>query len=393
VRVLRRAGPWLAYVARSAAVSRHRTGSATASLVLAVAMTTGLGIMIRSFRDSVGIWLDEALPADVYVGVRGRFGERQGTVVEPTLASELQRLSGVGAATTYRRFQTELVTPAGERRISDVCVLEATPKVLGRLPLLGDADAARRQFAAGAGALASEPLAFQLSLRAGDVVTVATDAGPRALPIAGILRDYRSARGELTLPRSWYGGDAVSSLALECAPGTDADTLEGAVWRTLRAAPQDLDVATQPSIRVGSMHVFDRSFAITAALRVLCIGIAVLGIYGAFASLQLERRHEVGVLRALGAGPAHVALLVLGQTTLLGLWAGVLSLPVGIGIGHALVHVVNRGSFGWTLLEVEWPPALLGEALLLSLGAAFVAGLEPAWRMVRTAPATALRED
>ena len=74
------------------------------------------------------------------------------------------------------------------------------------------------------------------------------------------------------------------------------------------------------------------------------------------------------------------------------LWAGLLSLPVGIVMALVLVYVINRRSFGWTL-QLQVDPMILLQALLLALVAAMLAGLYTALRMARTSPAVALREE
>ncbi len=109
-------------------------------------------------------------------------------------------------------------------------------------------------------------------------------------------------------------------------------------------------------------------------------------------ALQLERTRELGVLRANGATPGQVWQLVTSQTGLMGLAAGLLSIPVGLALAVVMIFVINRRSFGWTIgLEVS--PGILLEALLLALAAALLAGLYPAWKMARTSPAVALREE
>ncbi|MGE3172793.1 MAG: FtsX-like permease family protein [Planctomycetota bacterium] len=388
-----RSGPWFAYVARSAAMSRHRTGSALAALVLAVATTIGLGMLIASFRGSLQAWIGQALPADVYASVPAGVDERDQQQLDPELAERLRALPQVGATSTYYRLLLDVAQGDGPLQATETAVLELSPRIVAELPLLAGGDAARRAFAVGAGALVTEPLAFQRGLAVGDELRVMLDGGPRTVPVAGIVRDYRSARGELMVARRWYGSAPIGSLALECAPGTDAADLAAYARGAITGADQVVIVAEQRELRARSLELFDRTFAITAALRVLAIAIAVLGIYGAFAALQHERAAEVGLLRALGAGPRQVVLLVLGQTGLLGAAAGLLALPVGYGLGLVLVHVVNRGSFGWTLVEVALPARVAFEGVALAVVAALCAGVEPAWRMVRTAPAAALRED
>jgi putative ABC transport system permease protein len=120
--------------------------------------------------------------------------------------------------------------------------------------------------------------------------------------------------------------------------------------------------------------------------------VAFVGIYAAFAALQLERAGEIGLLRCLGARPRQIGFVVLGQTALLGLIAGLLALPLGVLLGHVLAHVINRVSFGWTLVTVSVPWSALGEVLVLAIVAATLAGLQPAWRFARMRPAEGLRE-
>ena len=76
----------------------------------------------------------------------------------------------------------------------------------------------------------------------------------------------------------------------------------------------------------------------------------------------------------------------------MGLIAGLLATPLGTLLALVLILVINRRSFGWTL-QVHIDPAILVQALLLALTAALLAGVYPAWRMARTSPALALREE
>jgi putative ABC transport system permease protein len=151
-------------------------------------------------------------------------------------------------------------------------------------------------------------------------------------------------------------------------------------------------VYVQQDLRRTSMEIFDRTFAITGVMRLLCLLVAAIGIYAAFGALQYERGPEIGLLRCLGARRSAIAGVVLGQTALLGLCAGLLAWPLGALLGHLLAHVINTISFGWSLADVAVPTAAVVEALALATGAALVAGLPPAWRYARMRPATALRE-
>jgi putative ABC transport system permease protein len=98
------------------------------------------------------------------------------------------------------------------------------------------------------------------------------------------------------------------------------------------------------------------------------------------------------VLRATGLTQGQVWGLVVSQTGLMGVLAGVFALPLGVTLALILIRVVNRRSFGWSL-DVAIDPALLAQGLALAVGAALLAGVYPAWRMARASPARALREE
>lgn len=140
------------------------------------------------------------------------------------------------------------------------------------------------------------------------------------------------------------------------------------------------------------MEVFDRTFEVTRVLRLLAFLVAFVGVLSALMALQLERVRELGVLRANGMTPRQTWGLVTAQTGLMGLVAGLLALPAGLLLAWVMIHVVNRRSFGWTL-ELDAGGTLLWQSLVLALLGALLAGIYPSWRMSRTSPAEALREE
>jgi putative ABC transport system permease protein len=109
-------------------------------------------------------------------------------------------------------------------------------------------------------------------------------------------------------------------------------------------------------------------------------------------ALQVERTRELGTLLALGLLPRQLWGLTLLETGLVGLAAGLLSLPVGLALAVVLIEVINVRSFGWTM-PLHVPPLVLVQALLLSVGAALVAAVYPVKRLSRLSVAAALRQE
>ena len=121
-----------------------------------------------------------------------------------------------------------------------------------------------------------------------------------------------------------------SSVAAYVAPGHDPAAVTGAVRRALAGRP--LQVVENRALRQAALRIFDRTFAVTEALRVLAVVVAFIGVWSALLALQVERTREIGTLLALGLLPRQLWGLTLLETGLVGLAAGLLSLPTGLAL-------------------------------------------------------------
>ena len=374
--------------ARGAAAGLVRSAVAVAALMVAIAATVGVGVMVDSFRKSVEVWLDRTLRADLYVGVPGRGWER---VLPPALAGEIRALPAVDEVSQGRVLPVD--TDRGPARLF---VLDmATPSYSGFELLEGEARTAWPAFDTRDTVLVSEPYAWRQGVRVDEEIAIGTPAGKRQFEVVGVFRDYESPEGTLLMSRTTYlrhwPDRGVSGIGVYLQPGRNADeALDGI--RELLPGDREILLRSRSAIRQASLDVFDRTFTITGVLRLLAGTVAFLGVLSALLALSLERAREVAVLRAMGLTRREVFGVVQGETGLLGLIAGLLSLPVGLAMALLLIVVINRRSFGWSM-SVHVDPALCFQALGLALLAALLAGLFPAWRMARQAPALALRSE
>lgn len=371
--------------------SLSRTGVAIAALVVAVSVTVGVGVMIASFRGSVERWLDLSLAADVFASVPTRGGGFVGGVVSPELADKARSLPGVRAVRTLRRV--EIPTPDGPIRLVS---LGADADSLARSFELKEGDPSRvwPTLAEGKAIVVSEPFASRTGRSQGDFLTLPTRHGPRRFPIAGVYYDYASDQGLVLMSRGSYlaswNDPGLSGFSLDLEPG--AKTADVIARLREAIAPVALSIQSNRDLKRASLAVFDRTFLITGVLRLLAGLVAFVGVLSALMALQLERSRELGVLRATGLTPGQLWQLVTAQTGLMGVAAGLFALPVGLTLSAIMIYVINRRSFGWTI-RMDWSPEVLLQALALAVGAALLAGIYPAFRMARTEPAVALREE
>ncbi len=377
--------------ARDLVASLSRTGVATAALVIAVAATVGVGLMIGSFRLSVEDWLRSYLRADIYVTAASRgFGDARA----PLRAELQQRLADLpGVALTTRARHLELYSAAGAVELFAAEIPRQS--FAGYRFASGSHEQIYAAFTGSDAVLVSEPYAFHHSISRGDRLRLRTDRGEREFIIAGVFQDYSSDRGRITISRQlferYWDDRKVDALGIYLTPDGDAEQVAEQVRRQSEGL-QQVVVYSNHALREASLATFDRTFAITSVLRMLAVLVAFVGILNALMAMQLERARELAVLRAIGLTPRQLWGLVSGETALIGLVAGLLALPLGIAQTLVLILVVNRRSFGWTMQTVIDPLILL-QAVGLAIGAALLAGLYPAWRMARTPPALALREE
>ncbi len=377
--------------ARDVVATLSRTSVAIAALMIAVSVTIGVGLMVSSFRQTVIQWLDATLQADIYVSAPGQSATRVDTTLPPDLLQRFQNVPGVADIRRYRNIEAD--SPNG-------------PTIVIGTDMDPQRDHTSYQFAEGdptaiwssfehGDVLISEPLAYRRNLHPGDIFTLYTSTGEQQFRVAGVFYDYGSNQGvvmmDLARYQALWNDHALSSLAVYAAPSVNVDTLVQQL-RNRVGANEVIQIRSNKTLRAASLDVFDRTFAITSVLQLLAMIVAFVGILSALMALQLERARELGTLRAIGLTPQQLWGVVLSQTGLIGLVAGLLAIPLGVALAMVLVFVINKRSFGWTLL-FQLDGGLFLQALLVAIIAALLAGLYPAWRMSRTAPALALREE
>ncbi len=367
-----------------------RTAVAVAALMVAVAVIIGVALMIESFRYTVVVWLEQTLQGDIYVSVPDFNANSTSATIDPQAIQVIRGWPGVAAVDTLRSVTVDSA-------LGPLNLAATENPGLGQERLFASLQGAKSTVWArmqSGSVLISEPLANRLGLkRLGGSLRLYTPQGWREFPIMGIYYDYSSSEGTvlMALPvyQKLWKDPALTALSLRLAPGASADQISRALQDRLSRV-QELLIRPNQALRSDVMVVFDRTFAITVALRILATVVAFIGVLNALLLLQLERQREIGILRALGLTGRQLWQLVMVETGLMGLTAGLLALPTGYALAVILVYIINRRSFGWTLQMLVQPGAFL-QALGVALVAALLAGVYPALKMSRMETAEVIR--
>jgi putative ABC transport system permease protein len=229
----------------------------------------------------------------------------------------------------------------------------------------------------------SENFAALHGVRAGDVLTLQGAAGPADLRVLGTMPDYSWNRGTVFIGRATlkqvFDDDRVDICDVYTEPEAFA-TAQTAV-RDL-ASRRSLVVATRADLKDYITDVIHRLYALVHVQQLVVGAVAALGVVTALLISVLQRRRELGLLRAVGATRAQVLRSVLAEAGLMGLFGTLFGLAMGVPIEWYMVRVVIWEEAGFLFpLVIPWVP-VLGVAGL-SLGLATLAGLGPAAHAVR----------
>ncbi|MFZ4480098.1 MAG: ABC transporter permease [Rhodoferax sp.] len=385
----RRALPLLAL--ERARRGRGSAAVAVSGVVASLALAVALTVMVASFRGSMMQWLDQVLPADLYLRSARNPGAGDTVYFNPEFVQAAAQIAGV------QRVQAQRLMPVllDPQRPPVALIARDIGDPTRGLPLTGQAlPVPPGQI----GIYVSEAMVDLYGARPGHPFTLLSGAFRTLDPlrqgpapnffIAGVWRDYAHQAGAIAIDRQVFeqlsGDRRANDLALWLGDKVEPQRVEQALRAladgTEKGSGQLLEFGTASQIRATSLKIFDRSFAVTYWLQAVAIGIGLFGIAASFSAQVLARRKEFGLLAHLGLTRRQILAVVAlegAAWTTLGAIAG---LGLGLAVALVLVHVVNPQSFHWTMdLLLPWT------RLLTLCLAVIAAGTVTAWLAGRAA--------
>jgi putative ABC transport system permease protein len=355
-----------------------RTSVTVASLMLGISMMVSLAIMIGSFRQTVIVWVQQSLKADLYVAPLARATSKRAGRLSPSTVEAIRRLPGVADVDAFVEVPFEYNGSQANLGAGELDVLVRH----GGLMLVGGQDSGpvEKRLGHESACVVSEAFALHNNVHAGEKLTLPSPGGPWQVAVAGIYYDYASDGGYVIVPRwlyrqhypDWYS----TTLGVYVQPGGDLEQLRSAMVQAL-GADTSLSIRTNGELRKEVLRVFDNTFAITYALHAISILVAILGVMNALLAMTYELRREFTILSYLGASCKQIRKIILVQAGTLGLLGNVFGMTVGFVLSLLLIHVINKQSFGWTVqLSIPW--AFLSESFVLIMLFSVASGWLPA---------------
>lgn len=217
------------------------------------------------------------------------------------------------------------------------------------------------------------------------------DLGPNPREIVGVIADVRhkgldsEPRGEIYVPQE-QAGWSVMTLVVRSreSPGPLLHHVQRAIWSVDRTLPVSQEAAVE---KILADSVSQRRFnaLVLEVFAGLAVFLAILGVYGLLTQAVIERRREIGIRMALGAGSGDISRQVLGQ--------GLGLVGTGVGIGILAALFLSRLLAGFLFQVSTTDPLTLVAVSLAILCVSVGAGLIPALRAARVDPLISMRSN
>jgi putative ABC transport system permease protein len=339
-----------------------------------------------------GAFLSEAdLPK-----IKGTFWHNNITGIAPMLpvTVTLQNDRQQQTATLLGTYFSKRITFGKEEFTTGVKAVSPWWKISGTWPDDGSHDV-----------LLGERLAVTLHKTTGDTLTI----DQRRLRVTGILSTGGDEDGEIVAPlavaQEILGRPGavrrvlVSALTKpeDALALRDPKSLSGPIFDRWYCSPYPQSIAYQLMEAIPHSHaeqirqvaqnegvVLTRIKGLIFLIAIAALIASALAVSAAMATAIFERRTEVGLMKALGAGKIAVASVFLAEATLLALLGGM----VGFTVGSLLARQIGRSIFG---SQIELQPVLLPVILAIAVVVTFAGSAAAIRRAVELDPVFALR--
>jgi putative ABC transport system permease protein len=361
--------------------SPQRTGLVIAALAAGVALVMQTAGTIRSNREGFHEWVREFIGADLMVtsgspvGAGGQsqpMAEELGRQIETQLKEVDKALPIRARKFPYHGTQIQVLALS-----ADDFVRVNTPRHSPGLDLYVALSRTPD------GAIVSENFAALHHVRTGDTIALASRGGEVHLRVLGQLMDYSWNHGTVLINRRdflrHWDDHKVDIFDIYLRPGAGEETKKAVQATLLKrfGAQHGLFVQTREELQDYIDGAIDQLYAIAYSLQIMVMLVATLGVIMAFIISVLQRRREMGLLRAIGGSQAQVVRSVLAEAALMGVIGTAIGLLVGVPLEWFVLRVAFLEESGYLFaVHIPWTESLVIAAA--AVGLATLAGLVPA---------------
>jgi len=237
----------------------------------------------------------------------------------------------------------------------------------------------------GEGVMISENLSNLQDLELGDVIDIPTPSGILRLPVVGIVVDWSDQLGTILIDRrvfvdAWKD-DSVNIFRIYVEPGADEAVVRQRIIDRFGSTRQ-VFVLSNRDVRSYVISLTDQWMGLTYAQIAVAVVVAVLGIVNTLTVSILDRRRELGVLRAVGSLRDQIRHTIWMEALAISFIGVILGLALG-AIDLYYVLEIARRDIGGMNFPYLYPVSVALGLLPTMLAAAFLSAIGPGESAVR----------
>lgn len=349
------------------------------TIVIAVAVIVGVSGALNNLTRSATTSLASLSRTDVYVALTSSDAVPAGATLDPSVVQRVRDTPGVTDVVegqwAYADLGDELVAIQGVAEGSNAVTLSVLDDAVKAAVLRGD------------GVAVSRSLGLALGVSAGSTIELPTPTGIRPVKVLAVVDYLNAAGGTMAISvasmQDWF--DRPGATYLEVT--VDDDAVQATLDEEL---PPEVYVYSGQQALDGASGSIAQAGALAVALQWIVAVVAAVALLNTLMLSVLERRRELGVLRAMGASRGTLGRMVLSEALAVGVVGGVLGLAIG-GALQYLSTLILGASTGITIDYSVSPSILLFGLVALVL--ALVGSLPPALHASRSTIVDAIAAD
>ena len=369
--------PMLAFARSNLSRARARTFLAMAGIAIGVLAIASLGMGGEAFEQTIlndastitqSVWMTPGEDAEFTEFTREHVDEVQQQTNHPVYT--IQQESGTVAAKKAR-------TGATLYSVSNPAAFASTAS--GQIPSTWRS-----------GALVGQSLADELDVQTGDSVVV---NGDRHRIVAVLEDNSRSSfiqtSNAVLLPPSQMGGNTFDIIMVRTNQPAEAFQVSNALDASLNAGRDEryeVNDAEKMIERFNDQMAQINTFLL--AIGGISLLVASVSIFNVMLMSAIERKEEIGVLRAVGYHRLDVLRLMLAEAILLGVFGALMGVGLSILLGMAINAELLSDPLAFTAQALQY--TVIG--FVFGTIASFLSGLYPAWKAANARPVEALRD-
>lgn len=226
----------------------------------------------------------------------------------------------------------------------------------------------------------------------GDLTVVPEKNVP--LKVVGILeRTGTQDDGTIFVPLETLqrisGTAKITTIGIKVRRDADLAALENKLYQL-----KDVQVVSFSQVKQTIMKLISTARVMMLSIALVAILIAMVGVVNTVLMSVLERRQEIGILKAMGAMPADIFRLIWTETLILCAIGGIAGVGLALLFARVTDQLVRRVlpyAPGGGLVAIDGTLALLALGAILAIGP--LSGFYPAWKAGRIRPLEAIRGD